>query len=296
MLKSIDSEMFRKVTPMSSPAMRNWSSIKVPRRQDATRGTRKSTYVKNPPYFDGMTMTPPPLADIKVRARSPCSATRSPPTTSRPPATSPRSSPAPVPRRAGRAAGGLQLLRRAPRQSRSHDARHLRQHPPAQPARPRCRGRRDAFTCRAASRCRSMTPRCVQERKRPWSFSPASEYGTGSSRDWAAKGTMLLGVKAVIAESFERIHRSNLIGMGVVPLQFKDGQNAQSSGSPARRCSRSCGLNKAGDAKEVKVTAKPKERQADRVHRTARPHRHAEGARVLPPRRHPAVRRCGSWR
>ena len=56
------------------------------------------------------------------------------------------------------------------------------------------------------------------------------EYGTGSSRDWAAKGTMLLGVKAVIAESFERIHRSNLIGMGVLPLQFLAGQNAQRSG------------------------------------------------------------------
>ncbi len=56
------------------------------------------------------------------------------------------------------------------------------------------------------------------------------EYGTGSSRDWAAKGTMLLGAKAVIAESFERIHRSNLIGMGVLPLQFLPGQNAQSLG------------------------------------------------------------------
>ena len=56
------------------------------------------------------------------------------------------------------------------------------------------------------------------------------EYGTGSSRDWAAKGTNLLGVKAVIAESFERIHRSNLVGMGVLPLQFEDGQNAQTLG------------------------------------------------------------------
>ena len=54
------------------------------------------------------------------------------------------------------------------------------------------------------------------------------EYGTGSSRDWAAKGTQLLGVKAVIVESFERIHRSNLVGMGVLPLQFKDGENRQS--------------------------------------------------------------------
>jgi aconitate hydratase len=56
------------------------------------------------------------------------------------------------------------------------------------------------------------------------------EYGTGSSRDWAAKGTLLLGVRAVIAESFERIHRSNLVGMGVLPLQFTDGQNAESLG------------------------------------------------------------------
>jgi aconitate hydratase len=56
------------------------------------------------------------------------------------------------------------------------------------------------------------------------------EYGSGSSRDWAAKGPMLLGVRAVIVESFERIHRSNLIGMGVLPLQFKPGQNAESLG------------------------------------------------------------------
>ena len=56
------------------------------------------------------------------------------------------------------------------------------------------------------------------------------EYGTGSSRDWAAKGTNLLGVKAVIAESFERIHRSNLVGMGVLPLQFMAGQNAGTLG------------------------------------------------------------------
>jgi aconitate hydratase len=56
------------------------------------------------------------------------------------------------------------------------------------------------------------------------------EYGTGSSRDWAAKGTMLLGIKAVVAKSFERIHRSNLVGMGVLPLQFKGGDSWQSLG------------------------------------------------------------------
>ena len=56
------------------------------------------------------------------------------------------------------------------------------------------------------------------------------EYGSGSSRDWAAKGTRLLGVRAVIAESYERIHRSNLVGMGVIPLQFADGDSAESLG------------------------------------------------------------------
>jgi aconitate hydratase len=56
------------------------------------------------------------------------------------------------------------------------------------------------------------------------------EYGTGSSRDWAAKGTMLLGVRAVVAQSFERIHRSNLVGMGVMPLTFEEGTSWQSLG------------------------------------------------------------------
>ncbi len=60
------------------------------------------------------------------------------------------------------------------------------------------------------------------------------EYGTGSSRDWAAKGPALLGVRAVIAESYERIHRSNLIGMGVLPLQFLEGQNPASLGLTGR--------------------------------------------------------------
>jgi aconitate hydratase len=60
------------------------------------------------------------------------------------------------------------------------------------------------------------------------------EYGSGSSRDWAAKGTQLLGVRAVIAESFERIHRSNLLGMGVLALQFKEGQNRTSLGLSGR--------------------------------------------------------------
>ncbi len=80
------------------------------------------------------------------------------------------------------------------------------------------------------------------------------EYGTGSSRDWAAKGTNLLGVKAVIAESFERIHRSNLVGMGVLPLQFKDGQNAQTLGLDGSETFDITGLED-GASKTVKVVA-----------------------------------------
>jgi aconitate hydratase len=81
------------------------------------------------------------------------------------------------------------------------------------------------------------------------------EYGTGSSRDWAAKGTNLLGVKAVIAESFERIHRSNLVGMGVLPLQFNDGENAQSLGLDGSEVFDVTGLQD-GAAKTAKVTAR----------------------------------------
>jgi aconitate hydratase len=67
-----------------------------------------------------------------------------------------------------------------------------------------------------------------QKEKKPLVILAGKEYGTGSSRDWAAKGTQLLGVKAVIAESYERIHRSNLVGMGVLPLQFIVGESWQS--------------------------------------------------------------------
>jgi aconitate hydratase len=69
-----------------------------------------------------------------------------------------------------------------------------------------------------------------QKDARPLVVVAGKEYGTGSSRDWAAKGTVLLGVRAVIAESFERIHRSNLVGMGVLPLQFREGENAETHG------------------------------------------------------------------
>jgi len=80
------------------------------------------------------------------------------------------------------------------------------------------------------------------------------EYGTGSSRDWAAKGTMLLGVKAVVTESFERIHRSNLVGMGVLPLQFMPGENAQTLGLKGDEVINITGLND-GESRVANVSA-----------------------------------------
>ena len=84
------------------------------------------------------------------------------------------------------------------------------------------------------------------------------EYGSGSSRDWAAKGTRLLGVRAVIAESYERIHRSNLIGMGVIPLQYPAGQSADSLGLDGTETISISGiteLNEGKTPKTVKVSA-----------------------------------------
>jgi aconitate hydratase len=72
--------------------------------------------------------------------------------------------------------------------------------------------------------------RRYKESKTPTIVIGGKDYGMGSSRDWAAKGVQLLGVRAVIAESYERIHRSNLVGMGVLPLQFSEGENAESLG------------------------------------------------------------------
>jgi aconitate hydratase len=80
------------------------------------------------------------------------------------------------------------------------------------------------------------------------------EYGSGSSRDWAAKGTRLLGVRAVIAESFERIHRSNLIGMGVLPLQLPDGESVESLGLTGEETFEVTGIEN-GEAKSVTVKA-----------------------------------------
>ena len=111
------------------------------------------------------------------------------------------------------------------------------------------------------------------------------EYGTGSSRDWAAKGTLLLGVKAVIAESYERIHRSNLVGMGVLPLEFLPGESHVTLGLTGEETfditGLAAGLTPGMTAdREGRRQELPGEGAAQRT---------ARGG-VLPQRRHPAVR------
>ena len=109
------------------------------------------------------------------------------------------------------------------------------------------------------------------------------EYGSGSSRDWAAKGPNLLGVRAVIAESYERIHRSNLLMMGILPLQFRDGETPETLGLTGREEFAIEGIEN-GEADEVTVRADDTD-----VHRP-RAARHPARARVPPPRRDPPVR------
>ncbi|MGO2880894.1 MAG: aconitate hydratase, partial [Halomonas sp.] len=100
-----------------------------------------------------------------------------------------------------------------------------------------------------------------QEAGTPLVVIAGKEYGTGSSRDWAAKGTRLLGVRAVLAESFERIHRSNLIGMGVVPLQFPEGETRETLGLTGDEEISIAGLSDLSPGKTVQVVIKTGEKE-----------------------------------
>ena len=115
-----------------------------------------------------------------------------------------------------------------------------------------------------------------QEAGIPLVILAGKEYGSGSSRDWAAKGTALLGVRAVIAESYERIHRSNLIGMGVLPLQYPAGENAESLGLTGTETFSITGveaLNEGGIPRTVTVTVTGRGRLRVEL-RGRRAHRH----------------------
>ena len=124
---------------------------------------------------------------------------------------------------------------------------------------------------------------------RPLVVIAGKEYGTGSSRDWAAKGTVLLGVRAVIAESFERIHRSNLVGMGVLPLQFREGENASTYGLTGREKYTINGDRRSSAAAGRRGDGDSRRGRGVQLHRPL-PHRYLQRARIFPLGRHPALR------
>ncbi|GAC1660557.1 MAG: aconitate hydratase AcnA [Steroidobacteraceae bacterium] len=253
---SIDAQMFRDSYASVFKGDDNWASIKVPAGQRYT-WDRASTYVKNPPYFDGMTMTPAPLADVRgARALALLGDS----------VTTDHISPAGNIARSSPAARYLVEQGVAPKDFNSYGARRGNHEVMMRGTFANIRlrnllvpGVEGGVTLHLPDGEQSSIYDAAMRYKQegtPLIVLAGREYGTGSSRDWAAKGTMLLGVRAVIAESFERIHRSNLIGMGVAPLQFLPGQNAAALKLTGRELFDIAGLA-SPDAREVSVTATP---------------------------------------
>ncbi len=252
---SVDSAMFRKGYANVFSGDANWNAIKTPAGKIYS-WDGKSTYVKNPPYFDGITMTPAPLVDIKgARVLAVLGDS----------VTTDHISPAGNIAKSSPAAKYLMAQGVQAADFNSYGARRGNHEVMMRGTFANIRlrnllvpGTEGGVTLHIPSGERMAIFDASLKYKAagtPLVILAGKEYGTGSSRDWAAKGTMLLGVKAVIAESFERIHRSNLIGMGVLPLQFKEGQSAQSLGLSGMETFEIVGLNR-GAAKTVKVIAK----------------------------------------
>jgi aconitate hydratase len=252
---SVDSAMFKKGYANVFLGDANWGAIKTPAGK-IYAWDGKSTYVKNPPYFDGMTMTPAALSDIKgARALAVLGDS----------VTTDHISPAGNISKSSPAAKYLVAQGVQPVDFNSYGARRGNHEVMMRGTFANIRlrnlllpGTEGGVTLHIPSgEQMSIFDASVKYKaaNTPLVILAGKEYGTGSSRDWAAKGTMLLGVKAVIAESFERIHRSNLIGMGVLPLQYKEGQSTQSLGLTGKESFEIVGLNR-GAAKTVKVIAK----------------------------------------
>ena len=230
MTRNIDSTMFKSSYGGVFAGDANWNSLDVPEGEIYT-WDEASTYVKNPPYFEGMTLEPSPVQEIhgaRVLALLGDSVTTD------------HISPAGSISRDGPAAEYLKSQGVEPGDFNSYGSRrgnhevmmrgtfaNIRLRNQLAP------GTEGGWTCHQPDGEQMSIYAASLKYKQagtPLVVIAGSEYGTGSSRDWAAKGTVLLGVKAVIAKSYERIHRSNLIGMGVLPLQFLDGEDAASLG------------------------------------------------------------------
>ncbi len=253
---SLDSGMFKKSYGSVFAGDANWSSIKVPAGK-IYAWQEKSTYVRNPPYFDGMTMTPKPVTDVRgarVLALLGDSVTTD------------HISPAGDIAKTSPAAKYLVSQGVQPVDFNSYGARRGNHEVMMRGTFANIRlrnllapGTEGGVTIHVPSGEQMSIFDAAMRYKQegtPLVILAGKEYGTGSSRDWAAKGTMLLGVRAVIAESFERIHRSNLIGMGVLPLMFPAGKSAALLGLTGHEVFDITGLDNA-EAKTVKVVATP---------------------------------------
>ena len=252
--KHITSEMFRRSYSGVFNGDERWQSIKVAP-GNVYAWDDKSTYVKNPPYFDGMTMRPAAIGEIRgarVLALLGDSVTTD------------HISPAGNIAKTSPAAKYLMAQGVQPADFNQYGARRGNHEVMMRGTFANIRlrnlllpGTEGGITVHVPSGEQMSIFDAAMRYKAehtPLIIIAGKEYGSGSSRDWAAKGTMLLGARAVIAESFERIHRSNLIGMGVLPLQFTDGANARSLGLTGREAFEIQGLEQ-GNARTVTVVA-----------------------------------------
>jgi aconitate hydratase len=252
---SVDASMFKKGYADVFLGDDNWRGIRTPAGK-IYAWDDNSTYVKNPPYFDGMSMTPAAVVDV-TGARALAVLGDS--------VTTDHISPAGDISKNGPAAKYLMAQGVQTADFNSYGARRGNHEVMMRGTFANIRlrnllapGTEGGVTVHIPSG-ESMSifdaATIYKAAATPLVILAGKEYGTGSSRDWAAKGTMLLGVKAVIAESFERIHRSNLIGMGVLPLQYKDGESFSTLGLSGRETFDIVGLDR-GAAKFVKITAR----------------------------------------
>jgi aconitate hydratase len=229
-LRSVKADMFKSQYSNVFHGDDNWRSLPVPE-GDLYSWDPDSTYVKNPPFFEGMTLTPPGIRAISGAKALGMFADSITTDHISPAGSIPASSPA-----------GKWLIEHGVKTAdfNSYGARrgnhevmmrgtfaNIRLRNELAP------GTEGGWTTLAPGEKPVTIYDAAMEYQRagtPLVIVAGKEYGTGSSRDWAAKGTLLLGVRAVIAESFERIHRSNLVGMGVLPLEFTPGETRQTVG------------------------------------------------------------------
>jgi aconitate hydratase len=228
--RGVSSEGFRREYATVSKGDANWQGLKFPT-GDVYQWEPDSTYIRRAPYFDGITQTPVPVTDI-VGARVLAVLGDS--------VTTDHISPAGNIKANGPAGQYLAAHGVKPAEFNSYGSRRGNHEVMVRGtfANVRLRNKLAPGTEGGVTRLlpegepMPIFDASVKyaERGVPLVILAGKEYGSGSSRDWAAKGPKLLGVRAVIAESFERIHRSNLVGMGILPLQFAEGQNAESLG------------------------------------------------------------------